>query len=263
MSDIDLHPIFRLTDAAFNALNRVATTTPHVFQDGDTDFASILTDQGLADYLEPAGLAGPNLNTIHHRHRQPDSHGLDLHNDIPSLSPQHLADRNLLAWMSCFPLRQYGLHRWPSRSQPGTKREINHAQQHYLAHDQRFMATASIAGRPLWIAELAKRVANRTNAFTTRQAFDLLAGRDDIYGFCVHHEVMRVPEVLTAYIRSIMQDRPQLQTEGARRLAQDLNRAAAGILIDAATREEIEDIIRKSRAAMENTDLMRPPQLDI
>ena len=243
---IAIHPIFRLTDEAFKKLTEISKSDPDVFYQPDSDPAELLQRHDVTQYQEPTGLHSRIPIDFSNQNGPRDHQGFQLYAAIPSLTALHLSDHNMLAWLSCFPLRSYGLTRW---NRPG-KNPSNYARQHYLAQNPRYVASASVAGRPLWMAEIAHRAAQNTNAFTAQDAFDHFLNQTDIYGYCIYHEVLRVPHVLSEYLASTMLDDPPLTTEGARRLAQDLNRAASARLIDYLSPHEIKDIIATSRRAM-------------
>ena len=252
------HPILRLTEEAFQILNELSESQPEVFYQPDTDFHAILDQHGVAHHTETSGLQSliPITFPVHTTHK--DLHGMEFHRSISDLNTLHLTDHLTMAWLSCFPLREYGLDRWKSP----TKRPSNHVRQHYLARNPRYLAAASVAGRPLWMAEIALRAAQQTDSFTAEEAFHRFVTQTEVYDYCIYHEVLRVPTVLSEYLHSIINDEPALTSEGARRLAQDLNRAASARLIDHLPSATIRDIIAASRDHMlKDPSLVLPPQL--
>ena len=258
MTTPDTHPIFRLTDEAFQKLTEISKSDPEVFYQPDSDLADLLRQHGVAQYAEPTGLHSQIPINLSDKNGIRDHQGFELYDSIPGLTALHLADHKMLAWLSCFPLRAYGLTRW---NRPG-KDPSNYARQHYLAQNPRYMASASVAGRPLWMAEIAHRAVQNTDAFTAQDAFEHFLNQTDAYGYCIYHEVLRVPQVLSEYLASIMLDEPTLTTEGARRLAQDLNRAASARLIDYLSPHEVTELIATSRRAMNHDPaLMHLPQI--
>ena len=50
------HPVLRLTQAAYDALESFATASPEKYLDPETDFESVLQTLGITDYAEETGI---------------------------------------------------------------------------------------------------------------------------------------------------------------------------------------------------------------
>ena len=149
----------------------------------------------------------------------------------------------MLAWLSCFHLLPFGISRWHLQKGAGLTK---HILDHYLPETGRPITDASIAGRTLWLTEIATRAANHGTSFTAQDVIDHFAVNPEDYHNCTSYYVMRSPIVLAEYVRALMNDAQGISREGSRELARDINRAAGARLLDSLNRKDIREIITRS-----------------
>ena len=154
-----------------------------------------------------------------------------------------MADSQILAWLSCFHLLEFGISRWSLQEGSNLTK---HALDHYLPERGRSVTDASIAGRTFWVAETAKRAATNGKSFTAEQVLEHFSNNPEDYHNCTSFHIMRSATVLAEYVRALMTDAQGINREGSRELARDLNRAAGARLLDSLPRKEIRDIITMS-----------------
>ncbi len=249
----------RLTIEAMDALRSEAQQNPQIWQSPDTDFGRVLNQLNISNYAEPTGLIAqgeitmPSAEEFNRTSKaRSDRHALDFHQNIPGITPAHIADPQLLAWLSCFHLLAFGISRWPMQQEMNL---TNYVQSHYLPESGRAITDASIAGRTLWVAEVASRAVDQNKALTSQQVVDYFSHHPAAYHNCTAYYVLRSPIVLTEYVRSLMTDAQGISREGTREIAREINRAAGARLLDSLDRKQIRDIITDS---VDN--LMRQPR---
>ena len=243
-------PVMRLTTQAMDALRDKAKNQPELWQDRETDFEQVLADLNLTDYAELTGLVAtgaihmPTADQLSRNYKSRADHlALAFHQNIPDITPNQMADPNILAWMSCFRLLEFGISRWLVQNDANPTRHVLY---HYLPESGRAITDASIAGRTLWLAETAIRAADHSQAFTAQQAIDHFSRNPEDYHNCTAFYVMRAPVILAEYVRSLTSDAQGISREGSREIARDLNRAAGARLLDSLNRKEIREIIAQS-----------------
>ncbi len=221
-----------------------------MWQDPKTDFDQILRELNLNNYAEPTGLVATDTITMASAAHYPtnakaraDNVAIAFHENMPGITPSHMADPQILAWLSCFQLLEFGISRWPLQSDADLTR---HTLDHYLPESGRPIFDSSVAGRTLWLAEIAKRAAANTQAFTAQQAIDHFAAKPEDYHNCTSFYVMRAPTILAEYLRALMVDAQGINREGSREIAREVNRAAGARLLDSLDRKEIRETIAKS-----------------
>ena len=101
----------RLTAQAMDALRSQARQSPEIWQDPNTDFGALLESLNIRDYAEPTGLFAlgeismPSADQYNRGFKaKGDRHALQLLESLPGITPAHMADPQMLAWLSCFHL---------------------------------------------------------------------------------------------------------------------------------------------------------------
>ena len=246
----DRIPVMRMSTQAMDALRDKAKNQPEIWHDPQTDFDQVFRELNLPNYAEPTGLfaeeeiAMPSAEQFSRTSKaRADRHALTFHKNIPGITPAHMADPQLLAWLSCFHLLKFGISRWPPQAGSNL---TNHAIDHYLPESGRAITDASVAGRTLWVAEIAKRASEHSHSFTAQEAIDHFSRNPEDYHNCTSYYVMRAPLILAEYVRSLMTDAQGISREGSREIARDLNRAAGPRLLDSLDRQEIRETIAQS-----------------
>ena len=242
--------IMRLSDQALSTLRNTAQSNSQLWQNPDTDFHQVLHDLNISDYEEPTDLIATSpiympsaANLGNGIKARADKHALDFHANIPHITPANMADPGILAWLSCFHLLDYGISRWPLHT--NTDR-TQHVLDHYLPERGRPINSASVAGRTLWVALTALRVAKQNPGIDPRAVLKHFSEFPEHYHFCMGFTVIRAPLVLNEYVHSLLTDAQGIKSNGANKIARDINRAAGPVLIDALDRQSIQTIIKDS-----------------
>ena len=242
--------IMRFTTEAMDALRSIAQDTPEIWQNPETDFEAVLASVNVTEYASPTGLHAegpitmPSAEQYNRNFKsRADIHALTFRQNIPGITPAQIADPQMLAWLSCFHLLRFGITRWGL--QPGSNL-TKHTLDHYLPESGRSITDASVAGRTLWLSEIATRAANHGKSFTPQQVIDHFAFNPEDYHNCTSYYVMRSPVVLAEYVRALMTDAQGISREGSREVARDLNRVAGPRLLDSLDRKDIREIITSS-----------------
>lgn len=242
--------IMRLTTEAMDTLRSKAKDTPELWQNPKTDFEEVLSSVNVTEYVSPTGLYAQTQISMpsaeqHSRtfKSRADTRALAFRQNIPSITPAQMADPRLLAWLSCFHLLTFGISRWPLQEGSNLTK---HVLDHYLPERGRPITDASLAGRTLWLSEIATRAATNGKSFTPQQVIDHFASNPEDYHNCTAYYVLRSPIVLAEYVRALMNDAQGISREGSRELARELNRAAGARLLDSLDRKDIRAIITRS-----------------
>ena len=242
--------IMRLTAEAMDALRSMAENTPGIWQNPETNFEAVLASVNVTEYASLTGLYAqgpismPSADQYSRTFKsRADTHALAFRQNIPDITAAQMADPQILAWLSCFHLLPFGISRWAVQE---TSNLTKHILQHYLPESGRPITDASVAGRTLWLTEIASRAANLGKSFTPQQVIDHFAFNPEDYHNCTSYYVMRSPTVLTEYVRTMMTDAQGINREGSREVARDLNRAAGARLLDSMDRKEVREIITQS-----------------
>ena len=242
--------VMRLTTEAITTLQGLANTNPELWQDPTTAFAQVLRDINFPDHTEPTDLCAtdpihmPSAAHLGNMVKaQADKHALIFHRNIPGITPALMADPGILAWLSCFHLLEYGISRWPLHANSDTTK---HVLDHYLPEKGRAITNSSVAGRTLWVAQTALRVADQNPGIDPQRVLNHFSKYPEHYHFCMGFAVIRAPLVLNEYVHSLLTDAQGVKSIGANQIARDINRAAGPVLIDALDRQNVQTIIADS-----------------
>ena len=251
------HPILRFTDEAMAALRELAQTNPNLWKDPDTDFIAVLKELGVNSPTEATGLVAalpiqmPSPKEGSKR-QQVDRHSLTFLDNIEGMTAAHMADPNLLAWMSCVPLLAFGIKRWPPAINHGP---VKWVEQHFLGQRGRDLTDYSVAGRPLWIARHSRTVAGQIPSKKEEKILDHFSNNPEHYHQCTNYQIMRSPIILSEFVFAAMGKAEGISRQGIRELARDINRAAGAKLLDSMTRNDIRQIVQAA-----TSNLMAQPQ---
>ena len=251
------HPILRFTNEAMASLRELAQTNPSLWKDQATDFVAMLKDLGINSPTEqtalmaalPIQMPSPEEGS---KRQQVDRHSLALLENIEGMTPAHMADPNLLAWMSCVPLLAFGINRWPPAINHDPVKWIH---QHFLAQNGQDITSASVAGRCLWLPWTAKRAASQIPTLSDRKIVEHFSIHPEQYHQCVRFQVMRSATTMSEYVLTLMTDADGVKTSGAYEIARDLNRAAGARLLDSLDKSIVRKISTESaRRVMSNPE---------
>ena len=247
----------RFTAEAMDGLRQLAGERPGLWEDAGTDFVRELRNRGVAEPTEPAGLTAagpigmPPPEALRRLKPRADRHALGFLENLPGMTPERMTDGGMLAWLSCVPLLEYGISRWPpSRNTDQTE----WVRLHFLPESGRPVTNASVAGRTLWIAETSRRAAGETPALTAQQVLDHFSNNQEHYHLCIEFQIMRSARTLSEYVLCLMTEARGAKTNGAREVARHLNRAAGARLLDSLEHRDI----REMAAAGAGTVMRQP-----
>ena len=251
-------PIRRFTREALGTLRKLSGERPELWQEPDTDFIQELGNLGLRDPeentgLEATGAIGMTLPKNGERTQDTDRYAIRFRDSIPGLEARHLSDPNLLAWLSCQCLLEYGILRWPLR---GQQEPARWALQHFLSGDAREMSNASVAGRPLWLSEISRRAEAASGIHTAQEILEHFADNTEAYHIQNEFQILRSPRVMSSYTRALLGDAQGISAKGIREIARELNRAAGARLLDATSKRTLREITEQ---AVDR--LMRDPRM--
>ena len=241
-------PVDRFTNEAFQTLRDLSESRPELWLDPRTDFLKVLQELNLSEATLQTGLTAleppwmPIPETPGTRQRT-DAHALRFSTNIPGLELRQIANPNLLAWLSCQHLLEYGILRWPLMGQQDLTAWVK---QHFLPESGRDITNSSVAGRPLWLAEISRRAAQTMGTFTAQQALDHLAHNTEAYHIQHEFQVLRAPLALGSYMQALLDDALGASSTGFREIARDMNRAAGARLLDAMGRGQMREIMEQS-----------------
>ena len=239
--------VLRFTDEAMSTLRKLAEDRPELWQDPKTDFIRELTALGVTDPTEDTGLTA--LGEMHmpipetgpgKRLQQVDEYSLIFLDNIPGLAAEHLSDPNMLAWMSCVPLLEFGIRRWPPTRNADPTAWVS---QHFLARTGREITDASVAGRCLWIAEISRRAARELNSLDEQKVLEQFGKNPEHYHQCTGFQIMRSRSILKEFVFQMMTGAQGISREGIRELAREANRAAGARLLDPLGGKKIREIM--------------------
>ena len=267
MTETDNQQIMRWTPDGFDTLLKLSEERPELWSSEKTDFRRILSESlGPGNFEEPAPeikATGPLTMPA----REPgkpvprmDQGALNFLDHLDGITPERMADPDLLAWLSCVKLLEFGIERWPK---PGNEaREKEHIRLHYLSRTTNSMTKWSVAGRTLWISHTARKAAEHSaGGFAAEEALAHFASNAEHYHQCAEYNIMRSPTVLAEYVRTLLREEQSFRKDDARAIARSGNRAAGALILDSLSRNEIRKIFESS--AKKIRDRRRKKQVNV
>ena len=243
-------PIMRFTNEAYHSMRALAQQQPELWLNPNTDFAEILRNLNINPYAETTGLVAaatvklPSAAMQSNRNKAlGDREALRFRENIKGITPAQMTDPQLLAYLSCIHLLEFGISRWPIGKNTNLPQ---HVLAHYLPEKGRHLNNGSIAGRTLWLAETAQRIADQLQYCTPETVLEHFCRNPEHYHNCTEYYIMRSPLILSEYAGALMKGAQGISREGARELARDLNRAAGPRLLDTLPRPEMRRITEEA-----------------
>ena len=241
-------PVMRFTDEAMEQLNELVENESDLWLDPETDFLQVLNQRDVGQIEEPTGITAPMPIQmpppgLERRRQSVDRHALAFLDNLPGITPKQMADGNLLAWLSCVHMLEFGIARWPHKNYSDIR---NWVRRRFLVKTGEDLTNGSVAGRNLWIAHLSNIVAKEIPSLAAQQVLNHFAERPEHYHQCTRLEVMRAPRVTGQYIASLMQEAIGINRKGARELAREINRAAGARVLDLLEKKELKNLIEQS-----------------
>ena len=259
----DRHPVYRLTQEAYDQLRLAAAEDPDSYLDPEIDFEEVLRARGVSDYLEetsittdsPIELAPPEEGVVPNR---ADIQGLDFYRSFVGMSPSAATDERMWAWMTHFRLHAYSLKRW--------RRPYNVNMHHYV-RDHWFRSSQTdafwrhnTASRTWWIAHTAIKAAQGSaGAFTAEDALDLFANTAVFYHIPMYYNFTREPVVLGEVVRALLNEAQGIRAEaGTYALLRELNLMGGTHLLPMVPRDVLrEKIVDDVERVMSDPDMVR------
>ena len=247
-----MNKLYALTEEAFDWLYK--DIKKKKYMDPDTDFGSLLAENGYENYrkpvpvtLKPLDLKDPTEYSKNPKKRHlSDVQSLQFYKSLEGMTPRLASNPYLLAYINHFYLHRYGLSRWPWPKKPEDKDE--HISLHWLTlgNDQRIW-NSSISGRMWWIAHIATRAAEASGgAFTAEQALDVFSAVPEYYHRTMEYEVLRNPVLMAECVRALMHEARGINRDGYREIGKDLNRAGGARLLDSLDRNALRGMVTRS-----------------
>ena len=241
------HPVLKLTQEAYEALENYAKAHPKRYLDPGMDFEAVLTSMGIAGYAEDTGirsvapidLNSPGQGPGHRADRQ----AIEFYSNFRGMTPENATDGLTWAWMTHFRLHAYTLERW--RRQRNTSLHEYIAAHWFVANQGNALWNSNAASRTWWIAHTALKAAEASaGAFTAQAALDHFATYAVHYHILMRSRILRSPLVLAEYVRALLNEAKGIKAEqGGLELFRRLNLAAGVRMLDVLPRDELRSFI--------------------
>ena len=260
-SDSHKQPVFRLTQAAYDALRLAAENNPELYQDPQADFHQVLLQQGIGEYLEDTGIYSNcplTLTPVDTGTRnRADAQALDFYRSLIGMTPRLSTDGLIWAWMSHFKFHAYSIERWPRR---GNVNPTGHARNHWFVENTgSALWRDNVASRTWWVAHTALKASEASGgAFTPEQALQHFANHAEDYHVIMAGNFTRHPLTLAEFVRSLLTDAEGISNQGLYRLWRRLNLRAGTRFLELLPREQLRELISDQvEDIMSDPDLVR------
>ena len=230
------HPVFRLTQEAYDTLVGFAKAHPERYLDPGTDFQDVLAESGITDYTEETELTSthnirlkaPDSGPEHRADRQ----ALEFHQNLKGMTPGQATDKLIWAWMTHFRLHAYTLARW--RRQKNTNIDEYITAHWFVSNQGNALWNSNAASRTWWIAHTALKASEASaGAFTAQAALNHFATFAVHYHILVRARILRSPIVLAEFVRALLNEAKGIKAEqGSLELFRRLNLAAGVRMLD-------------------------------
>ena len=259
----DSHPVYRLTQEAYDQLRLAADENPDSYLDPEIDFVAILSERGVSDPFEETHVTtdGPVALTPVAEGEIPnraDIQALDFYRSFNGMSPSRATDERLWAWMTHFRLHAYGLKRW---RRPHNVNMKNYIRDHWFSSGSTdaFWRHNS-ASRTWWIAHTALKAARASGgAFSPEEALKLFANTAVFYHIPMHYNFTRDPMILAEVVRALLNEAEGIIAErGTYALLRQLNLMGGTQLLPMLPRDVLrERIVNDVEEIMSDPELVR------
>ena len=206
----DSHPVYRLTQEAYDQLRLAADENPDSYLDSEIDFGEVLRDRGVFDPFEktsittdrPIALTPVAEGEIPNR---ADRQALTFYGSFDGMNPSRATDERLWAWMTHFRLHAYGLKRW---RRPSNINMQNYVRSHWFSSGSTdAFWRHNTASRTWWIAHTAIKAARGSaGAFTAEEALKVFAETAVFYHIPMYYNFTREPMILAEVVRAILNE---------------------------------------------------------
>ena len=256
------HPVFRLTQEAYDQLYEAAMKDPEAYLDPEMDFDAVLQQRGISRYLEDTGVFTDrpiDLSPVESgAPNSADRQALDFYRSFDGMTPRLALDERLWAWTTHFRLHAYGLKRWRRSKNANIG---NYVRSHWF----RGKSADSIwqyntASRTWWIAHIATRAAEGSGgAFSAEDAIKVFANTAVFYHLPMKYNFARDPMVLGELVRVILNEAEGMKAEeGLYALLKELNLMGGVQLLSMMPRMKLrERIVEEVERIMSTPNLVR------
>ena len=243
---IEQHPIFRLTQEAYDQLWLLAAENPQAYLDPDTDFERVMLERGLSHYVEETGIFAdlpihliPVLSGPANR---ADLQALDFYYSMPDVTPSIATDGLMWTWMTHFKLHSYSIKRWRLQGDL-----TNYIKNHwFVANESDALRQNNTASRTWWIANTAIKSAKASGgAFTEKEAINHFANNPRHYHNMMDSNFSRHPLVCAELLLTLMTEARGISGVGTDQIWKRMNLTAGTLLLDAMPREVLRERINR------------------
>ena len=240
------HPVFRLTQEAYDQLTIVARERPEVYLDPDVDFHNVLTDVGVTDYTDDTGIFATSPIALKPEAASPlnraDRQAIGFYHSLNGMTANAATDGLMWTWMTHFPLHSYSVGRW--RRQGNLS---NHVRTHwFVGNESDALRQNNTASRTWWIAHTAIMAAKASaGAFTEEQAMDHLANNPRHYHNMMDSNFSRHPMLCAELLLALMTEAQGIKSASTDEIWKRMNLAAGTLLLDAMPRDQIRQRINR------------------
>ena len=259
----DSHPVYRLTQEAYDQLRLAAEENPASYLDPEINFEDVLRDRGVSIYREetsittdrPISFIDPPEGGVPNR---ADAQALEFYRSFSGMSPSKATDERLWAWMTHFRLHDYSLKRW--------RRTHNFNMRNYV-RDHWFSSGTTdafwrhnTASRTWWIAHTAIKAAwGSAGAFTAEEALRAFANAAVFYHIPMYFNFTRDPMILGEVVRALLNEAEGIAAErGLYTILRQLNLMGGTQLLPLLPRELLrEKIVDDVERMMSDPDLVK------
>ena len=257
------HPVYRLSQEAYDQLRLAADENPDSYLNPDIDFCEVLRERGVSEPFEETSittdthmaLTPPGEGEVPNR---ADRQALDFYRSFDGVSPREATDERLWAWMTHFRLHAYGLRRW---RRPHNINMQNYVRDHWFSSGSTdAFWRHNTASRTWWIAHTALKAAQGSGgAFTAEEALKLFANTAVFYHIPMYYNFTRDAMILAEVVRTLLNEADGIIAEkGTYALLRQLNLMGGTQLLPLLPREVLrERIVDDVEGIMSNPDLVR------
>ena len=260
-SEVQKHPVFRLTQDAYNVLRQESADHPELYQDPQTDFHQVLLRHGVTEYLEEMGIFAEHPISLVPVDKDPrnraDIQALDFYRSLTDMTPRLATDGLIWAWMTHFKLHPYCIERWPLR---GKINPTNHARNHWFVENTgSALWRDNTAARTWWVAYTAiKAAAASGGSFTAEQALNHFANHAEDYHTIMGGSFTRNPIILGEFVRALLNEAEGINNQGLYQLWRQLNLITGTRFLELIPREQLREHINyQVEEIMSDANLVR------
>ena len=258
----DTHPVYRLTQEAYDQLRLAALENPGSYIDPAIDFGAVLEARGVWNVTEETGIVTTKPISLtpvadggppNHSDRQ----ALDFYRSFDGMNLSLATDERLWAWMTHFRLHSYGLQRW---RRPANLNIENYVLAHWFSSGTTdAFWRHNTASRTWWIAHMAFKAAQgAAGSFTAEDALRVFSNTASFYHIPMYYNFTRDPVVLAEVVRVILNEAEGINAEkGTYTLLRQLNLMGGTQLLPLLPREQLrESIVDDVEHIMSEPDLV-------